>query len=257
MAAHDMLLIDVLDIESQRIAGELLWQAALRDPAQALFCAGSSGVEYALIEAWRAAGLLPGQPPVRQAKPVAAMAAVSGSCSPVTGRQIAQAEADGFVIVRVVAERLLGDEDAQREVARVQAAMTKAIGSGRSALAYTAQGPDDAAINRFRQAVAQWGGGEGAALAQLGLALGRVLHGVLAQTGVTRVAVAGGDTSGQVMQALGLSALRLHAPLTPGAPLCDAYQHADGEPVLQLALKGGQMGGERFFASVRAGRLES
>ena len=257
MAAHDMLLIDVLDARSSAAAGHQLWRAALQDTSQPLFCVGSSGVEYALIEAWRQMGQLPAQAAPRKAAAVPAIAAVSGSCSPVTARQIAQAEVDGFVVIRVAADQLLDDAAASSEVARVQAEMTAAIAAGRSTLAYTAKSPEDPAIERFRHAVRLSGTDEAAALEKVGQALGRILKEVQTQTGVSRMAVAGGDTSGQVMQTLGLSALRLHAPLTTGVPLCDAYAHADGEPVLQIALKGGQMGGERFFASVRAGQALS
>src|SRR5690606_20482518 len=135
----------------QRSAGELLWQAAVRQPGQTLFCAGSSGVEYALIHAWRAAGLLPAVAPSWQAGAVDAIAAVSGSCSPITGRQIEQARADGFVCIRVAAERLLDDAAATQETARVSQAMKDALAAGHSTLAYTAQGPDDPAIALFNQ----------------------------------------------------------------------------------------------------------
>jgi 3-oxoisoapionate kinase len=67
------------------------------------------------------------------------------------------------------------------------------------------------------------------------------------------VLVAGGDSSGEVAQALGVDALTVAAGLTPGAPLCQGWQQ--GRPALELVLKGGQMGAASFFGSVRAGRL--
>jgi uncharacterized protein YgbK (DUF1537 family) len=64
---------------------------------------------------------------------------------------------------------------------------------------------------------------------------------------VSRVVVAGGDTSSHAVRELGISALTFAAPLTRGAPLCRAHGWP-GE--LQLVLKGGQIGSERFFEEV-------
>jgi uncharacterized protein YgbK (DUF1537 family) len=52
---------------------------------------------------------------------------------------------------------------------------------------------------------------------------------------------------------LGLEALTFLASLAPGVPLCRAF--APGSPFdgLELALKGGQMGGEEFFVRARDG----
>ena len=58
-----------------------------------LFCAGSSGVEYALVAHWRETGRirqLPATGP-RQATTRSRIITVSGSCSPVTDRQIGYA----------------------------------------------------------------------------------------------------------------------------------------------------------------------
>ena len=53
---------------------------------------------------------------------------------------------------------------------------------------------------------------------------------------------------------LGIDALEVAARLTPGVPLCRIL--AAGRPLdgVEIALKGGQMGGENFFETVRAGR---
>jgi uncharacterized protein YgbK (DUF1537 family) len=41
-------------------------------------------------------------------------------------------------------------------------------------------------------------------------------------------------------------------PQTPGSPLCVA--HGGGTDGLQIALKGGQVGGDDYFSMIRAGR---
>ena len=45
-----------------------------------------------------------------------------------------------------------------------------------------------------------------------------------------------------------------YAARTPGAPLCDGVREVGRRAVIEIALKGGQMGSDRYFASVRAGR---
>jgi len=150
----EMLLIDVLDDASQLRAGRLLWRAAqqLREHRQApLFCAGSSGVSAALVAAWRDADLLAANPAsIPGAAATPAVAAVSGSCSPQTAAQISAAAANGYDCVRVDMTALLTPAGAQAERARVLSAMKAALARGRSALAYTASGPQDPAIARWR-----------------------------------------------------------------------------------------------------------
>lgn len=253
MAGHEILLMDVLDDATLSAAGALLWQAAQAQPGHPLFCVGSSGVEYALIAAWREAGLLrqAASATAPHAAAVPAIAAVSGSCSPVTAAQIAQAARDGFTCLRVAPETLLDDVAASG--AELGARMLAALADGHSVLAYTAQGPDDPAIAAFRAVLRARGLDETDALARVGQALGIALRAAAQGAGLQRVAVAGGDTSGQVMQAMGISALRLYAAFAPGVPLCEACALASDAPGLQVALKGGQMGGDGFFGDVRAG----
>jgi uncharacterized protein YgbK (DUF1537 family) len=66
--------------------------------------------------------------------------------------------------------------------------------------------------------------------------------------GVTRLVVAGGETSGAVTGALGLDALAIGPEIAPGVPALSA---ADGRD-LALALKSGNFGGPDFFARALA-----
>ena len=61
--------------------------------------------------------------------------------------------------------------------------------------------------------------------------------------GVKRLVVAGGETSGAVVQALGVQRLRVGLPIDPGVP----WTQAEGRPLL-LALKSGNFGAVDFFA---------
>ncbi len=61
--------------------------------------------------------------------------------------------------------------------------------------------------------------------------------------GVTRLVVAGGETSGAVVTALGLDTLAIGPEIDPGVP----WTLSLGEPKLALALKSGNFGGPNFF----------
>ena len=104
------LLVDVADQDSQHVAGAVLW--GMRRPG-GLFVVGSSGVEYALLAAWRDAALVPGRADFAPPGAVDQLAVVSGSCSPTTARQIEHALADGFAGVAVDPRRLATAEELQ------------------------------------------------------------------------------------------------------------------------------------------------
>jgi uncharacterized protein YgbK (DUF1537 family) len=66
----------------------------------------------------------------------------------------------------------------------------------------------------------------------------------LARAGVRRFVVAGGETSGAVVSALGIKGLEIGAQISSGVPATLSY----GEPRYALALKSGNFGGPDFFA---------
>ena len=55
------------------------------------------------------------------------------------------------------------------------------------------------------------------------------------------------------MKQLGVYAMRMIAPTTPGAPLCELYSDNKRFNGLQVSLKGGQIGAVSFFQQVREG----
>ncbi|HEY3184288.1 MAG TPA: 3-oxo-tetronate kinase [Gaiellaceae bacterium] len=78
------------------------------------------------------------------------------------------------------------------------------------------------------------------------------LLGELAQrfvaAGARRLIVAGGETSGAVVQALGVRALAVGREIAPGVP----WMTSLGDPPLALALKSGNFGGPDFFLEALA-----
>lgn len=242
------VFVDVLDDDTLARAGELVWSQR----GEGLFVAGSSGVQDALAAHWRRIGALPAARALSRADAVSQVAVVSGSCSPVTAAQIGWARDNGFAVERLQVARLLhGVAEAEPEIERCVSAAVAAATRGASPLVCSAEGPDDPAVRQFASLAAAAGLTRDAAGRRIGEALGQVLRRLLDRVPLSRVVVAGGDSSGEVATGLGLDALTVHAALAPGAPLCQGWRA--GQAVLQLVLKGGQMGERHFFGLARDG----
>ena len=242
-----ILLIDGLDEETLVSAGGLMWEGRHARP----FVAGSQGVEYALIAWWRSQGLLADAPALAAITRADRIAAVSGSCSPLTARQIACAEANGFAAIALDTHLAVDDRAWQQELARAQQLALEALSSGRDALIHSAKGPDDPTVALLNQAIALSGVSQEEVSRRIGSGLGEVLSRLVREQKLTRAVVSGGDSSGQACIAMGLLGVTALAPLAPGAPLCLArsrHAHLDG---LEIALKGGQMGKEDFFLAAK------
>jgi uncharacterized protein YgbK (DUF1537 family) len=204
----------------------LLWERAIKRP---VFAVGSSGLTYGLLRHWRRLGLIGTAPQVQRPAVADRLLVLSGSCSPITEKQIRQAAQQGFAALHLQGPEPWGIQTRKA---------LEALARGQSVVLYTALGPQP------------MDGKHGEAF---GVALGNRLRELLLISGVRRVVVAGGDTSTHAVKQLGLDALTFVAPLSPGAPLCCG--HAPGSPLdgLELVLKGGQIGPETFFAQVREG----
>jgi 3-dehydrotetronate 4-kinase len=157
-------------------------------------------------------------------------AVLSGSCSSATRAQVEHWLAAGRPALRIDARELAAGEPV---VARVLAWSHDCSRDG-PVLVYATAGPDEMRAVQSKLGVEQAG-------RLLEQALARIAHG-LVENGVRRLVVAGGETSGAVVQALGVTQLRIGAAIAPGVP----WTQVDGRP-LQLALKSGNFGDSGFF----------
>lgn len=88
----------------------------------------------------------------------------------------------------------------------------------------------------------------------IGEQLGKLTREIAASHALTRVLIAGGDTSGYVTRELGIYALEAAMPLAPGGPLCRGHSGDPRFDGIEIALKGGQVGLEDYFVRVKEGR---
>ena len=216
------------------------------------FAVGSQGVEYALIAYWQNRGWIdPPSAPLKIGR-ARRVVGVSGSCSHETARQIRHAADNGFEPIAIDACRALDPDDWTSEIDRSVATALKALGNGRDPIIHTALGPDDPAVTAFNEAVA--GRDKRAINERIGSGLGRVLESVIRSAGSVRAIIAGGDTSGHAVQALGIHALTAIAPISPAVSVSRAHGNNPALTDLEIALKGGQMGTPDYFIRVREGR---
>ena len=237
-----IVTLDAMTQAHMATNGALIW--SLPFPVLA---GGSQGVEYALIEHWRATGALDHFELTKGVGPVDRIIAVSGSVSPTTAAQISWAERNGFEVIPLDAAAVVsgGKTDAVLDAALA------ALDAGRDPLICTARGPSDPAIAKMRAAMA--GLDPVFANARLGAALGKLLKRLLTRTGIKRAVISGGDTSGHATRELGIFALTALAPTVPGASLLAAHAETPALEGLQLALKGGQMGTDDYFGWIKRG----
>jgi uncharacterized protein YgbK (DUF1537 family) len=158
-------------------------------------------------------------------------AVMSGSCSQATLAQV-KAWRDAGRPAFAIDPRAIARGDAVADAAIAWAAERIAH---EPVLVYASAAPD-----ALRSVQAEFGAAQAGELVERCLA--QVAR-TLVERGVQRLVVAGGETSGAVVNALGVTQLRIGAPICPGVP----WTQAEGRP-LQLALKSGNFGGPAFFA---------
>lgn len=200
---------------------------------------GGSGVAIGLPANFSAQGLLGDAAQAAQMPVIAGAAAVvSGSCSRATNAQVAQWALTRPVFRIDPLALAQGVPLAQQALAwaRAQAPDTPVL------IAATAE-PDTVAAVQAQLGVQ-------AAGTLVEQALAEIARGLVAQ-GVRQLVVAGGETAGAVVQALGIEQLIVGPQIDPGVPWMVARCAADSAP-LAIALKSGNFGSEDFFAKALA-----
>ena len=199
--------------------------------AQHALITGGSGVAMGLPENFRRAGLLPARGDAASLPPMQGMAAVvAGSCSRATLGQIGLAR-DHLPVLELDA---LATPDAAALTAQALDWVTGKLAADRPVVIAASAPPEKVAALQAKL-------GRDAAGALIEAAMAAIAEGLVAR-GVGRLVVAGGETSGAVVQRLGVTALRIGPEIDPGVPWTFAEPRG-----LHLALKSGNFGARDFF----------
>jgi 3-dehydrotetronate 4-kinase len=188
--------------------------------------------------------LLPSQSAADKAQDVAKLpeaqgfkAIVSGSCSTATNTQVAAFMAQGGEAFAVDPLQLANGADV---VASALAWAKDKLKQG-TVLIYATADSDAVRTVQAKLGVAK--SGEMVEHALAAIALG------LVAMGVQQLIVAGGETSGACVQALGITSMRIGPQIAPGVPWCYAAGNDRIKIGLHIALKSGNFGGADFFTS--------
>ncbi|MCE8030042.1 3-oxo-tetronate kinase [Billgrantia desiderata] len=196
---------------------------------------GGSGLGQALPDRYRRLGWLAEIAEPGRLQPAGGSALVlSGSCSRATLAQVAHflERHPGFALDPLA----LAEGDAQLKAALDFA--REALESGGPVLLYASADPEKVKAAQARLGVEHAGQLVERALGQLAAKL--------VDEGVGRLVVAGGETSGAVVSALGIETLRIGEQIDPGVPWTQTHLESREAP-LSLALKSGNFGGVDFF----------
>ncbi|WP_175654276.1 3-oxo-tetronate kinase [Burkholderia ambifaria] len=191
---------------------------------------GGSGVALGLPENFRRAGLLPARDNAASLPRIDGLSAVlAGSASKATNAQVAawRESRPSFRIDPLAASR--GEPVVDDALAFARSHLPQPV------LIYATTSPDE--VKAVQQAL-----GVEAAGHLVESTLAAIARG-LRELGVRKFVVAGGETSGAVVQALDVKSLQIGAQIDPGVP---ATATIDAQP-LGLALKSGNFGTVDFF----------
>jgi uncharacterized protein YgbK (DUF1537 family) len=160
-------------------------------------------------------------------------ACLAGSCSQATLQQIAKAEAAMPVLHLDPDQIVTGKDEARRALGWAKERL-----KGGPVLIASSSTPDQVAAVQARH-------GREAAGHAIEQAMADIAEG-LVQSGVRRLVVAGGETSGAVVDRLGIPGFLVGAEIAAGVPVLRAVGANGGE--MLLALKSGNFGGPEFFS---------
>ena len=196
---------------------------------------GASGVGLGLARALVASGRVkPNASDAISEAPVGGPAAcLAGSCSQATLQQIARAE-EAMPVLHLEADKAVaGKDEARRALAWAKDRLKQS-----PILIASSSTPEQVAALQARH-------GRDAAGHAIEQAMADIAEG-LVQAGVRRLVVAGGETSGAVVDRLAIPGFLVGAEIAAGVPVLRAVGASHG-PML-LALKSGNFGGPEFFS---------
>ena len=193
---------------------------------------GGSGIAMGLPDNFRAKGKIQAlSSPAKLAAPVGQSVILAGSCSAATRGQVQTAIAAGVPTFAIDAFQIASGEITAESIS----AWVVANSLGQVPLVYSSAEPSVIRSVQNRFGVEKAGAMVEHLLADIGQRL--------LTRGYRRFLVAGGETSGAVVAALGVKALHIGPEIAPGVP----WTRSIGEPDVALALKSGNFGAPDFF----------
>jgi uncharacterized protein YgbK (DUF1537 family) len=219
-------VVDALDDDHLRAIGKACDGLALMT--------GGSGIAIGVPDVFRSAGLLQDRGPEEFPATTGASVVLAGSCSAATREQV-ETFARRHPAFRLLPERLAEGTGVAEALAWAEPRLGR-----EPLLIYATAAPEEVAATQAALGVERAGALVEQALAEIACAL--------RERGAGRLVIAGGETSGAVVGALGVRLLRIGTTIAPGVP----WTVAPGPKPLGLVLKSGNFGGPDFFLQALA-----
>ena len=216
-------IADAVSDEDLRVLGRALKEHRL--------ITGGSGIGIGLPDNHRGTGGLPPRAVPRPPQVDGRELVLSGSCSTATREQIATV-AGLWPTRKLDVDRIAAGEDEIGDTVL----WAQSQGDGTPILVYASARPDEVTAIQSRYGTKRAGTMVEAALGVIAVRLRGL--------GFHRIVIAGGETAGAVVSALGVKALRIGPEIAPGVP----WTEARVQPPLALALKSGNFGARSFFS---------
>jgi uncharacterized protein YgbK (DUF1537 family) len=275
LAEDEIVLFDAVKQEELGTIGQIIDSMCKEN--QTLFSVGSSGIEMALGAYWnKEQGAKSNDEEAKSkeqrirskdsislsvvednnhSKPILV---VSGSCSAVTADQIYSAIEAGFKAIEVDTVKLASEisvdftthDNCLAETATIYAKrLLELLNAGKSVILHTSIGSSDPRLANTAEVLKARGLDKTITAKLYGTLLGLVVKNVAVQFSLSRVIVAGGDSSSYAARAMEIEAVEMLAPGAIGAPVCLAHATSSIDQV-KIIFKGGQVGKHSLFVDV-------
>ena len=226
-----------------------LWQLSRSRRVCAM---AAQGLAHALGAHLREQGQITAPEPSHTLAPVDRLLVLSGSCSALSAAQIDWAIAAGFIGLRITPEQLISADEATQEA--LQRQMLDALSSGKSVVMYTAKGPDDDHVAAVQDRLPEGVSAPAFVAHRIGLLYSKLARAAIVEAGLSRIVVAGGDSSSFTMRQLGAIALETKAShFRQNAHVCSLFSEDPQIHGKEVLLKGGQVGTAALYGLMLQG----
>lgn len=220
------VLFDVAREADLAHIGRMIWDEA---KSKTVLAVGASSVARSLLAHW---GCEPRDEHFVLKPAIGPVFVFAGSLSPVTLRQVRAASL--YRQISMSGTRLLDDVSYRRQQ---EDEVISLLSEGENVLVFTNTSEqeriDVSRAARVAEISADF--------------VARIVQRMARTSPLSRVGIAGGDTSSQVTQALGVWGLSYLCTLSPGVTVSQVHSHTDSTNGIELMLKGGQVGSEDLF----------
>ena len=249
VATDDSAVFDGYHQRQVITAAASLWQLSRSRTVCAM---AAQGLAHALGAHLREQGQITAAEPSHTLAPVDRLLVLSGSCSALSAAQIDWAIAAGFVGLRITPEQLISPDEVAQQSLRRQ--MLEALGAGKSVVMYTAKGPDDDHVAAVQEKLPAGVSAPAFIAHRIGLLYASLARSAIVDAGLTRIVVAGGDSSSFTMRQLGAIALETKAShFRQNAHVCTLFSDDPQIHGKEVLLKGGQVGTAELYGVMLKG----